>query len=68
MLLVTPVLFSIARFPYLQGRYLLPMWAGLLLVAGAATEKLPEMEQFVTATHTVFHGGATPSRITLRAR
>lgn len=25
-------------------------------------------EQFVKATHTVFHGGATPSRISLRAR
>lgn len=36
LLLVTPVLFGMVRFPYLQGRYLLPVWAATLVVAGAA--------------------------------
>jgi hypothetical protein len=35
-LLVTPVAFGLVRFPYLQGRYLLPIWVGGLIVAGAA--------------------------------
>ena len=33
---VAPVAFGLVRFPYLQGRYLLPIWAGTLLVAGAS--------------------------------
>ncbi|MGB9346682.1 MAG: DUF2142 domain-containing protein [Ilumatobacteraceae bacterium] len=35
-LLVTPVAFGLVRFPYLQGRYLLPIWVGALLIAGAS--------------------------------
>ena len=35
-LVVTPVAFGLVRFPYLQGRYLLPIWAGTLLIAGAS--------------------------------
>lgn len=35
-LLVTPVLFGLVRFPYLQGRYLVPIWVALAVIAGAA--------------------------------
>jgi hypothetical protein len=35
-LVVTPVAFGLVRFPYLQGRYLLPIWVGGMIVAGAA--------------------------------
>ena len=35
-LVVTPVAFGMVRFPYLQGRYLLPIWVGLMLIAGAS--------------------------------
>ncbi len=35
-LVVTPMAFGVVRFPYLQGRYLLPIWVGVLLVAGAS--------------------------------
>jgi hypothetical protein len=35
-LIVTPVAFGLVRFPYLQGRYLLPIWVGTLLIAGAS--------------------------------
>jgi len=36
-LLVAPVMFGVIRFPYLQGRYLLPIWVCLMLVAATAT-------------------------------
>lgn len=32
-LIVTPFLFGLVRFPYLQGRYLVPIWVALLVVA-----------------------------------
>ena len=35
-LLVTPVAFGLLRFPYLQGRYLLPIWVAMMVVAGAS--------------------------------
>lgn len=35
-LLVSPVVFGMIRFPYLQGRYLLPIWIGMAVLAGAA--------------------------------
>ena len=35
-LLVSPVVIGMIRFPYLQGRYLLPIWVGMAVVAGAA--------------------------------
>jgi hypothetical protein len=35
-LLVAPVAFGLVRFPYLQGRYLLPIWVGGMVVAGLA--------------------------------
>ena len=35
-LLVTPVAFGLFRFPYLQGRYLLPIWVGATVIAGAS--------------------------------
>lgn len=35
-LLLAPVGFGMVRFPYFQGRYLLPVWVCLALVAGAS--------------------------------
>ena len=37
ILLVAPVSFGMIRFPYLQGRYLLPVWVCLMLLAAAAS-------------------------------
>jgi hypothetical protein len=36
-LLVAPIAFGVIRYPYLQGRYLLPMWVSVMLLAAAAT-------------------------------
>jgi hypothetical protein len=38
-LLVTPVAVGLVRFPYLQGRYLLPIWVVALVVAGASAAR-----------------------------
>ena len=35
-LLASPIVFGMIRFPYLQGRYLLPIWIGGTVLAGAA--------------------------------
>jgi hypothetical protein len=35
-LLLVPVAFGVIRFPYFQGRYLLPIWVCVMLVAAAA--------------------------------
>ena len=37
VLLVAPVMFGVIRFPYLQGRYLLPIWVCLMILAAAAS-------------------------------
>ncbi len=38
-LLVSPVVVGMVRFPYLQGRYLLPVWVATAVIAGAAAAK-----------------------------
>ena len=38
-LLVSPVVIGMIRFPYLQGRYLLPIWIGTAVLAGAAAAR-----------------------------
>lgn len=38
-LLVSPVVVGMVRFPYLQGRYLLPVWVATAVLAGAASAK-----------------------------
>jgi len=38
-LLVSPILIGMIRFPYLQGRYLLPIWIGTAVLAGAAASR-----------------------------
>lgn len=42
-ILLAPVAFGVIRFPYLQGRYLLPMWVVLIVMAASAasTNRLP---------------------------
>jgi hypothetical protein len=38
-LLVSPVVVGMVRFPYLQGRYLLPIWIGTAILAGFAASR-----------------------------
>lgn len=38
-LMVSPVVVGMIRFPYLQGRYLLPIWIGTAVLAGAAAAR-----------------------------
>lgn len=38
-LLAIPVVFGLVRFPYMQGRYLIPLWVGLALLAGDAIRR-----------------------------
>lgn len=38
-LLVSPIVIGLVRFPYLQGRYLLPVWIGTAVLAGAAAAR-----------------------------
>jgi hypothetical protein len=38
-LLVSPVVVGMVRFPYLQGRYLLPIWIGTAILAGVAASR-----------------------------
>jgi hypothetical protein len=44
-LLSAPVLIGTVRYPYVQGRYLLPLWIGCMLVAGQALaeSELPKL-------------------------
>ena len=47
-LLLAPVGFGMVRFPYFQGRYLIPLWICLMLVAGssaAASNLGPELSR-----------------------
>ena len=45
VLLLSPVLIGAIRYPYVQGRYLLPLWVGCMLIVGQALAEssLPEM-------------------------
>jgi hypothetical protein len=45
VLLLSPVAIGAIRYPYVQGRYLLPLWVGCMLLAGQAlaASRLPEM-------------------------
>jgi MFS family permease len=45
-LLLSPVIIGMIRFPYLQGRYLLPMWIGMTIAAGAAAAAGDTGERF----------------------
>ena len=38
-LFVSPVVIGMIQFPYLQGRYLLPIWIGTAVLAGAAAAR-----------------------------
>lgn len=38
LMVIVPVAFGAIRYPYFQGRYLLPMWVGLMMIAGSAIE------------------------------
>jgi hypothetical protein len=38
-LLVSPIVIGLIRFPYLQGRYLLPVWIATAVLAGAAAAR-----------------------------
>ena len=44
-LLLSPVLIGTIRYPYVQGRYLLPLWIGCMLIMGQALgeSNLPEL-------------------------
>jgi MFS family permease len=45
-LLLAPVIIGMIRFPYLQGRYLLPIWIGMTIAAGAAAAAGDTGERF----------------------
>lgn len=45
-LLLAPVIIGMIRFPYLQGRYLLPIWIGMTVAAGAAAAAGDTGERF----------------------
>ena len=36
--IATPIVFGAVRYPYFQGRYLLPVWIATMMLAGAAIE------------------------------
>ena len=38
LMVIVPVAFGAIRYPYFQGRYLLPMWVGVMMIAGSAIE------------------------------
>jgi hypothetical protein len=38
LMVIVPVAFGAIRYPYFQGRYLLLMWAGLMMIAGSSIE------------------------------
>lgn len=42
LMVIVPVAFGAIRYPYFQGRYLLPMWVGLMMIAGSAIERRSE--------------------------
>jgi hypothetical protein len=56
-LLVTPVAFGLVRFPYLQGRYLLPIWAGAMVVAGLGARFADVGRRFDRRTSHIVLGG-----------
>jgi hypothetical protein len=56
-LLVTPVAFGLVRFPYLQGRYLLPIWVGGMVVAGLSARFADVGERFDRRTSRIVLGG-----------
>ena len=39
LMLAVPVLFAAVRFPYFQGRYMLPLWAATTMMAGTAVQR-----------------------------
>jgi len=39
LLMVIPVIFGSIRYPYFQGRYLLPLWVALLVVSGNSIDR-----------------------------
>lgn len=45
MLLLSPVVIGAIRYPYVQGRYLLPLWVGCMIIVGQslAESSLPEI-------------------------
>jgi hypothetical protein len=56
-LLVTPVAFGLVRFPYLQGRYLLPIWVGGMVIAGAAAARADVGARFDRRAAQIVLGG-----------
>ena len=61
-MLSAPVIIGAVRFPYLQGRYLFPIWVGCMVVAGQAlaASKLPDefnrrFFRFVSISLAVIH-------------
>ena len=56
-LLVTPVAFGLVRFPYLQGRYLLPIWVGGMVVAGLSARFADVGGRFDRRTSRIVLGG-----------
>jgi hypothetical protein len=47
VLLLTPVLIGAIRYPYVQGRYLLPLWVGCMLIVGVALAESDFSEVFL---------------------
>ena len=39
LMVAVPVAFAAVRFPYFQGRYMLPLWVALAMLAGAAVQR-----------------------------
>ena len=39
LMLVVPIVFAAVRFPYFQGRYMLPLWAATAMLAGTAVQR-----------------------------
>jgi hypothetical protein len=55
-LLSAPVLIGTVRYPYVQGRYLLPLWIGCMLVAGQALAESDLPKLFLQRIFKIFIG------------